>query len=644
MTEALARNLAAADAAAELPQARPRIEDALMLPVHQLRPNKWNREVDAASAAEMAATLKPHGVLQPIIVRPAPPDAAGTVYEIVAGERRWRGSQYAGIDMVPALVRELDDQQVQQIMLVENLARRGLHELDEAEGYDRLLRKDSGPQALRGFASVVELAESIGRSESYVTQRLRLLKLLPAGKEAFRDGKLTFSLALRVARLSSEKDQAAAMKGILDGWGGEPLSAREADEFIRRQFMLDLSRAVFSRGDATLVPDAGTCTDCPKRTGTSPDLFGDIKQGDTCTDSGCFERKVSAHQARVKAQAEERGLKVITGAAAKKIIPSAHADPKGYLELDETHHKLDGSKPLRKLLGKADVKPVLVENPHTRQLVEMVPEAEAVAALKASGVLKQARMPSTSASERDTQERNKRETAWRMALAEDCLAAARGEAGEDGRYRAGLVQRVALLLWHEMHHDARVRLVKLLGWPPLKGRYEDGPGPTADKHISALDGPELCRYLTACTFVHDTYIASYQVVTKPERLLAAAELLGVDVQAAKDRVRDLKKTTPDKAAAARAVQRAGQLTPASALAAALKKEKAAQRLGAPKGGVKYRDPATGSTWSGRGLQPAWLKAAMAGGATLASFAVGAAPAATVSAAGAAVGLPAGSGA
>lgn len=592
------------------------IDGAAHIPRGLLRPNPWNRQIDREGLPGLADTMRQAGVLQPLVVRPIDGAQAGeALYEIVCGERRWLASDLAELATVPCLVRPLDDQQVKELMLIENLQREGLHELDEAAGYDQLLRKDTGPQALRGFTSVDELAKHIGRSASYVAQRLRLLTLCPSARDAFRKGQLTFSLALRIARLPDQKDQAEATQQILRGWGGDPMTARQADEFIHRSFMLELDRAPFKVTDASLVPEAGACRDCSKRTGSNADLFPDIKKGDTCTDGACYRRKEAAHQAAVKAAAEARGLTVITGADAKKIKPNNYSAAKGYLELDVVHHQIHSTKPLRKLLGKAEVKTVMVEDPHSKQLVEMVDQKQATAALKAAGVLKTATLPGTTARQREENAKAKRETAWRTAVAEACLQQARGEPGAAPEYRAGLVQRVAIFVWGELHNDTRVRLVKLLGWPPLKARWDSGAGVTAEQHITSLDDAELCRYLTACTIVADTHTASYQPASKPEALLATAALLGVDVQACKDSVRELAKVTPDATAAKRAVKKAATLTPETALAQAMKKATKAPKAPA----VRYRDPATGNAWSGRGLTPKWLKVALESGAKLSDF-------------------------
>lgn len=607
---------------------RDRIPDAVLLPLNLIRPNPWNRKVNDEQLADLADNVRQVGVLQPALVRPIEGAKAGEpLFELIAGERRWRAARQAELRTLPVLVRRMDDQQVIELNLVENLQREDLHPLDEAAGYDRLLRKDAGPQALRGFASPEALAERIGKSRSYVVQRLRLLHLCPEGQQAFRAGRLSFSLALRVARLPRAEDQAKATKAILTGWGGEPMTARQADDLIHREFMLDLGTAVFKITDASLVPEAGSCRECTKRTGSSPDLFQDIKRGDTCTDSACFQAKVAAHQAQQRAEAEAKGLQVISGKEAKAIIPESWSMPRGYLELDKVHHQLDNKKTLRKLLGKAELQPVLVQHPRDGNLVPMVPEKAALAALKAAGKVDTTRMPKTSVTERDAAEKAKRETAWRMATAEAVAEAARGDAGTAGDYRSWLIMQLATFLWTQLGNDTRQRLIKLLGWPPLKASWETGPGVTADEHIRSLNDRELCRYLTLCTITPDTQVGTYTSPNaKPDRLLATAAQLGVDVEACKAQARELQRMTPDKAAAKRATQRAGVAGADTAMAAALKRAKAKPAAKAARpNAARYRDPDTGSTWSGRGLRPAWLRAKLAAGAHLADFDTQASP-------------------
>ena len=599
---------------------RPPIAGAVEIPLGLIKPNRWNRKINEAGLADLAASIRQHQVLQPILVRPIDDATAGQpLYELIAGERRWRGSQLAGLAAIPALVRPMDDLEVIELMLVENLEREDLHPLDEALGYDRLLRKDSGPQCLRGFATVDALAERIGKSRSYVLQRLKLLTLCEQAERAFRANELSFSVALRIARLPDQADQAKATKAAVNGWGGEPMSARAMDDYIEREFMLELRRATFPIASADLVPEAGSCLACPKRTGNAPELFADDTDGDTCTDGACYHAKTDAHAAAVRAEAEAKGMRVISGAEAKKLKPNNYGDAKGLLELEKTHYQIDDKRPLRELLKKADIKPVLFQDPYTHQLVEMVPADQALQALKATGVIKTAKMPGTSAHQRAEDRKRLAENAWRGAVAEACLQAARQDApGSD--YRARLVGRVAVQLWHEMHNDTRVRLSKMLGWPPLKSRWDHGAGITADQHITGLSDGDLCAYLTAAVICVEAHLANHQGINDAKTLLAVAAELGIDAAAIKASQRKLERVTP----AGKAKKPTGP-TPETALAGALKAAQDRPAKQKRPGGnakapaVRYRNAHTGESWTGRGLQPKWLKAALASGKTLADF-------------------------
>lgn len=599
--------------------AREPVAGAVLIPPNLIRRNPWNRHINEANLADLAASVRKHGVLQPVLVRPAAGAKVGEpLYELVAGERRWRASQLAELAALPCLVRDMDDLEVIELMLVENLEREDLHPLDEAAGYDRLLRKDSGPQSLRGFATVDHLAERIGKSRSYVLQRLKLLTLCEQAVLAFRENELGFSVALRIARLPDQADQAKATKAAVQGWGGQPMSARAMDDYIEREFMLELSRATFAIASADLLPDAGSCLACPKRTGNAPELFGDETDGDTCTDGACYQAKTDAHAANVRAEAEAKGMRVISGAEARKLKPQNYGGVKGLLALDKTHYQIDDKKPLRKLLAKADVTPVLFQDPHTHELVEMVPADQALKVLKDQGVIKTAKMPNTTASGRAEDEKRQAENEWRGAVAEAIITQAKREL-VDTEFSLGLVRRVGVLLWHELHNDTRVRLTKMLGWPPLKNRWDHGAGKTADQHIEDLTDGHLVAYLTAAVISGDAHVAPHMGQgKKPETMLAIAAELGVDAAAVKAGLAKPKKATP----AGKAKKPTGP-TPETALAGALKAAKAAPvKVAAKKAkapAARYLNPMTLETWSGRGLQPKWLKVALASGKTLADF-------------------------
>src|SRR5207244_9311739 len=132
---------------------------------------------DEAKLAELASNIRQHGVLQPVLVRPLP-NGEGGFYELVAGARRYRASQIAQRETIPATIRELTDTACLELQLIENLQRADVNELDEARGYAALM------QLQPDTYTVETLAEKVGRSEKYVYARLRLLHLIEDAQQA----------------------------------------------------------------------------------------------------------------------------------------------------------------------------------------------------------------------------------------------------------------------------------------------------------------------------------------------------------------------------------------------------------------------------------------------------------------------------
>ena len=169
------------------------LDDACALPVDRLSPNPYQprKTFDPAALDELAASIREHGVLQPLLVRPTP-DAAGA-YQIVAGERRWRAAQLADLDTLPGIVRDVDDAAMELLGLLENIQRADLNAADEAEAFRNLMER-------RGL-STRELGDLIGKSHAHVVQRLRLLDN-PDITEAVRSGALSPTVALSVDRVA----------------------------------------------------------------------------------------------------------------------------------------------------------------------------------------------------------------------------------------------------------------------------------------------------------------------------------------------------------------------------------------------------------------------------------------------------------
>jgi ParB family chromosome partitioning protein len=168
--------------AASTPEGR-RAAGVLDVPIELIRPNpeQPRRAFGPEELAELASSIRERGVLQPILVRPMP--GQEKAYQIIAGERRWRAAQQAGLRAIPALVRDLADQEVMEVALIENIQRADLNALEEARGYDAM--------AQRFQRSPDSIAKVVGKSRSHVANTLRLMRLPGAVQAHLEQGRLT---------------------------------------------------------------------------------------------------------------------------------------------------------------------------------------------------------------------------------------------------------------------------------------------------------------------------------------------------------------------------------------------------------------------------------------------------------------------
>lgn len=302
------------------------------IPCRLIIPSATNprKRFDPAYIAELAKSIKSHGVIQPITVRPI---SSGRLlewnstthewmidenpqYEIIVGECRWRAAMLAGLTDIPGYWRDLDDKQVLEIQVIENLQRRDVHPLEEADGYRTLIDK-------HGYTAD-EIGEKIGKSRSYVYSRMKLSALGDIAREAFFDGEFDASVALLIARIPDEKDQRKIINELRNCTGtDQPISFRDAKYRIRNGFTKDLTMATFKPDDADLLPSAGSCSECPKRSGNHPELFPDTDSADVCTDPRCYEEKRLARHQQLLDGYEKRQIKVVTGEEVKTIAPYA---------------------------------------------------------------------------------------------------------------------------------------------------------------------------------------------------------------------------------------------------------------------------------------------------------------------------------
>jgi len=208
------------DANTAVPQADNATRDHVFaLPVERIRRGRYQprREFDQDSLRELADSIAAQGVLQPIVVRPIADDD----YEIIAGERRWRAAQQAGLADIPVVVRDVDEQTAIAIALIENIQRDDLNPLEEAMALHRLLG-DFG-------LTHMQIAEAVGKSRTTVTNLLRLLELNEDVKQFLDQSKLEMGHARALLGLKGPQQSAAAARVVTLG-----LSVRETEKLVRR--------------------------------------------------------------------------------------------------------------------------------------------------------------------------------------------------------------------------------------------------------------------------------------------------------------------------------------------------------------------------------------------------------------------------
>jgi ParB family chromosome partitioning protein len=197
---------------------RPQDEELAQVAIGSLRPGKYQprTRMDEASLAELAESIKSRGVIQPIVVRPV----GAEQYEILAGERRWRAARLAGLQQVPAVVRDVPDEAALGIGLIENIQREDLNPLEEANGLKRLIDEF--------HLTHEQVATAIGRSRVGVTNLLRLLELALPVQEMVQDGAIDMGHARALLALSKPRQIELAQRVARD-----QLSVRETERLVQ---------------------------------------------------------------------------------------------------------------------------------------------------------------------------------------------------------------------------------------------------------------------------------------------------------------------------------------------------------------------------------------------------------------------------
>jgi len=504
---------AAIHATEVIPNAVSLVQD---IPLSRIQESKTNprRQFDETRLAELADNIRLHGVLQPILVRPLSGGEAES-YELVAGARRYRASQLAKCESIPATIRELTDPQCLELQLIENLQRADVHELDEARGYAALMHMQPDTY------TVETLAEKIGRSEKYVYARLRLTHLVEDVQRAFYDGKLSVAHAFEMARLEPDDQKRALQEcfpnhrtaaAILKDGKAEAVTVRQLREWVEREIHLDLINAPFDPQDENLLPTAGSCGKCPKRTGNNPLLFPEVRRKSICTDRVCYHRKVEALvQIRVKPlqMAGEKPLRI-------SHAPTWQAKDRNPDVLYEGQYRIAHKK----------------ECPHARPAVVI----DGPDAGKLLHVCRDEQCPVHARVTRYETSPQERAARAKEALAERIERQTRIRILNTIRKKlSGTLSRLdlemaALDYFERLGHDNQRRLCRVYGWEEKKTKASWG-GSTVDyksitgKAIPKMSTPELQHFLLVCALVSDLYCPGYnpgQALAKDSKLTRTA--------------------------------------------------------------------------------------------------------------------------
>ncbi len=304
-------------------------------------PTNPRKSFDKAYIIRLANSIQRQGLLHAPIVVPA--RVAGVIvpnrYVMVTGHCRKRAFEELKREEIE--VKLVDAGEVEQVekQLIENDEREDLTAMERAEGY-QLLHKKHG-------LSVDAIAERRGKTKAVIYASLKLCELIDAGKKLLREGQKDFhgehqnwnpSCAELVARLPISLQPEVLERAKGGEYSTSLLSFRALKELIRDEYMLDLKDAPFDPKDAQLVPTAGACTNCVKRTGAQSDMFGGEKIGaDVCTDRPCHQKKVAAHRAAVVKETKETGKVVLSAAESKAALSGNYSSD--YVKLTDKHYE-----------------------------------------------------------------------------------------------------------------------------------------------------------------------------------------------------------------------------------------------------------------------------------------------------------------
>ena len=607
------------------------------IPLADLYESPFNhrQRFDEAYLQELATDFKSQGILQPLLVRPRVPplfahegEAAAVGYELVFGHCRLRAAHLAEMPDAPCMVCAMTDVEVKLAQISENLQRKDVHPIEEAQGYQALI-DDHGYTA-------DTIAEKFGKSRTVVYGRLKLLQACPEIRNACLAGEIGNEVALLIARLGSEKIQSKALGYIKSGHlslteGGKE-SYRRVKDMLNERFTLDLKDAPFPIDDAGLVASAGTCNDCPRRSGNAPE-YADIADAektsrwsrlntgaDVCTDPDCHQAKKVAFFKRKADALRADGKIVVDGNKARAAIGADGTIKGAYVALKGVKSKVSEARCVAQ--GNSSIAPpllVTIQDPRTGKEVEAV----AIADLVAAGVMEKDKPKGKSNPGRDWEAERRAEEAEQARATEENkrLFEAVREALRGRELGIDIVRMIATELIDLGEADGygdntHVDLVCEVWGVPNSSELKE--------LAAVMNGSDLTTLMVhlALAYGVDQRGNNSRDWDKPLNLIKIAELLGIDPEPVATEPKVAVKQ-PEPAAPVLTPQAAWPFPkrdePAQVASTPPSAARAQSKAAAKASTVRYRNVATGETWSGRGQQPTWLKVAIAGGAKLEDF-------------------------
>jgi len=480
-------------------------------------PTNPRKRYDPVALAELTASVQAHGVLQPIRVRgvAATGKKAGG-WEIIVGSRRFRAAQAAGLERIPAIACDMDDAAVQEIQAIENAQREDLTPLEEADAFAELLGK---------LGSYEQVAARTGKDPKWIARTIVLVRLTPQARKAVEAGTLSVETARILAPLT-DADQGQLLK-VLERFdyapGGKRRvigygSAAEARSYRDRDMLRPLDRAPWDLADAELVKAAGACTVCPKRTGAQVGMFAEVT-GDQCADGVCFQGKMKAFLAAAVTVAA-----TINGKA-PVLVSDEH-----YTRMEKV---LDAGKYLAlatNAAGCASTEPAVVVESLRGKIGRILSICRDRTCKVHSATAR--RSPAERAvATKGRAQRKAQETARKV---------------REAVFRAGIAKVTAVDLGHVAErlfertwHDARDRVIKVLGWAgevEIQKGKQTGVGAAwqrkqklvaaGEKYVARLKGGALAQAVMALAMADDLYRAPDG---RTDPILTFAKTQGVDV-------------------------------------------------------------------------------------------------------------------